>query len=272
MLWLGAEAMLEWHHGAGRNLPVTQLIAIAEERGLIGRLTRRVLRLACTFVSENDIPWMQIALSPVFLRHEGAARIVLDILAEKNVEPKRLQIEIGESVLLEANGAALQAINTLRAMGTVIVLDDFGSGPSSMTMLRQRPVDKLKIDRSFVRALGSADPAAAIVKAVAELANALGIEVAAEGVETADQRTMLAALGCREIQGPLVSEPLTGMQLSELDPQQPVHEACRTAGCEQVAQSSFDRGFALTVTRVDLHRAGHHQHESSRAAPQSAIP
>ena len=212
----GAEAMLEWHHGAGRNLPVTQLIAIAEERGLIGRLTRRVLRLACTFVSENDIPWMQIALSPVFLRHEGAARIVLDILAEKNVEPKRLQVEIGESVLLEANGPALQAINTLRAMGTVIVLDDFGSGPSSITMLRQRPVDKLKIDRSFVRALGSADPAAAIVKAITELANAIGIEVAAEGVETADQKRMLAALGCREIQGPVVSEPLTGMQLAEL--------------------------------------------------------
>ncbi len=213
---LGAEAILEWQYGAGRSLPVSQVMAIAEERGLIGQLTRSVLRIACTFVSENDIPWMAIALSPVFLRYEGAARMVLETLAEAGVEPARLQIEIGESVLLDGNLASLHAIDRLRAAGTTIVLDDFGSGPSSMTMLRQRPVDKLKIDRSFVRALGSTDPAAAIVKAVAELANALGIEVAAEGVETAEQRTMLAALGCREIQGPLVSEPLTPSQLSEL--------------------------------------------------------
>ena len=211
---VGAEATLDWSRAAGGKLPGGQLVAIAAERGLIGALTERMLRAAAGFAGETELPWVAMALSPAFLRRETAAERVLSILAETGVQPSRFQVEIGENLFVDGGDAALAALTTMRKAGIRISLDDFGTGASSLTTLRRHPVDKLKIDRSFVRLLGGMDPAAAIVKAVAELAIALGMRVAAEGVETAEQQALLAALGCHEIQGPLLSPPLPAAQFA----------------------------------------------------------
>lgn len=210
---VGAEATLDWSRAGGGKLPGGQLVAIAAERGLIGALTERMLRAAAGFAADTELPWIAMALSPAFLRREAAAQRVLSILAEAGVQPSRFQIEIGESLFGDGGDAALAAVTTMRKAGIRISLDDFGTGASSLTTLRRHPVDKLKIDRSFVRLLGGTDPAAAIVKAVAELAIALGMRVAAEGVETAEQQALLEALGCHEIQGPLLAPPLPAAQL-----------------------------------------------------------
>ncbi|WP_442580542.1 bifunctional diguanylate cyclase/phosphodiesterase [Mesorhizobium sp. ASY16-5R] len=211
---VGAEATLDWSRTGPGKLPGGQLVAIAAERGLIGALTEKMLRAAARFAGTTELPWIAMALSPAFLLRETAAQRVLSILAEAGVHPSRFQVEIGENLFADGGDAALAALATMREAGIRISLDDFGTGASSLTTLRRHPVDKLKIDRSFVRLLGSSDPAAAIVKAVAELAIALGMRVAAEGVETAEQKALLEALGCQEIQGALLSLPLPAAQLA----------------------------------------------------------
>jgi diguanylate cyclase (GGDEF)-like protein len=227
---LGAEATLDSDHFAHGGLPVSQLIAIAEERGVIGLLTERMLAAACAFARDSEVPWLSIALSPVFLRQEGAAQLVQSVLAEAGVTADRLQVEIGEGLLLDGNPAALAAVRALREAGVRIALDDFGTGPSSLTLLRLHRVDKLKIDRSFVRLLGGSDPGEAIVRAIAQLAAALGIGVAAEGVETPEQRTTLAALGCQEIQGSLLSPPMPAARFARMARLRPALRSVRSAG------------------------------------------
>ncbi|MEQ1951267.1 putative bifunctional diguanylate cyclase/phosphodiesterase [Mesorhizobium yinganensis] len=209
---VGAVATLNWNRGGQGSLPGAQLVSIAAERGMIGELSRKMLRTVCAFLADTGAPWVAVALSPAFLRRERSAALVLDILADHGLAPSRLEIEIAESVLVDGDGATISALRTLREAGIRVCLDDFGTGASSLTTLRRHPVDKLKIDRSFVALLGGTDPAAAIVKSVTEMAAALGMRVAAEGVETAEQRTALAAFGCLEVQGPLMSPPLSSAQ------------------------------------------------------------
>ena len=129
--------------------------------------------------------------------------------------PARLQIEITESVLLEDSDTAKGALATLRKAGVRVALDDFGTGYSSINYLRRYAVDKLKIDRSFVRQLGADDEAHAIIEAMVGLARALKIQVAVEGVETAEQRDMALAIGCDELQGFLFASPMTEAQMRE---------------------------------------------------------
>lgn len=188
-----------------------------------------MLRAACDLARGSDVPWVAIAVPLAFLRQESAADTVLSTLADAGVSASRLQVDIGENVLVDGNANVQTVLQVLRDAGVCVALDDFGTGPSSLTMLRRRAVDKLKIDRSFVALLGGPDPAAAIVKAVAELASALGMRVAAEGVETEQQRAKLAALGCHEMQGSLLSPRLSALQLAELA--RPGHDArIRDAG------------------------------------------
>lgn len=210
---LGAEAILAWEQS---NLPTSQLLAIAAERGMTGLVTTKMLKAACDLARESEVPWIAVTLPLAFLRQESAADMVLSTLADAGVSASRLQVDIGENVLVDGNANVQTALQLLRDAGICVALDDFGTGPSSLTMLRRRAVDKLKIDRSFVALLGGPDPAAAIVKAVAELATAFGMRVAAEGVETEQQRAKLAALGCHEMQGPLLSPRLSALQLVEL--------------------------------------------------------
>ncbi|TIV90444.1 MAG: EAL domain-containing protein, partial [Mesorhizobium sp.] len=141
---------------------------------------------------------------------------VASILADTGLAPQRLQFEITESVLLDNSDASRAALATLRQLGVGIVLDDFGTGYSSLSYLRRHAIDKLKIDRSFVRLLDGDGNAAAIVKALIELAMALGVDVTAEGVETEAQKMLLVAMGCRQLQGYFLSPPLEPVQLLSL--------------------------------------------------------
>ena len=154
-------------------------------------------------------------MSPLQLRDEAFARQVLEIIGDARLEPARLQIEITENVLLEDSDTAKAALATLRQAGVRIALDDFGTGYSSINYLRRYAVDKLKIDRSFVRQLGADDATHDIVEALVRLARALKIQVTVEGVETAEQRDMALAIGCDELQGFLFASPMTEAQMRE---------------------------------------------------------
>ncbi|RWB68642.1 EAL domain-containing protein [Mesorhizobium sp.] len=213
---LGAEALVRWGHEVHGALPAAQFIAIAEERGLIGELGKWALLEACRFVAGTKLPWVAVNVSPMQLRDVGFAEQVASILAETGLDPSRLQLEITENVLLENNDTVRSVLADLRGSGVGVVLDDFGTGYSSLSHLRRHAIDKLKIDRSFIRLLDEDDKATAIVKALIELALALNVDVTAEGVETDAQKTLLVGMGCHQLQGFLLSPPLEPGQLLAL--------------------------------------------------------
>ncbi|RTL97013.1 MAG: EAL domain-containing protein [Hyphomicrobiales bacterium] len=213
---LGAEALIRWGHEVHGALPVAQFIAIAEERGLIGELGKWVLSEACRFAVGTELPWIAVNISPMQLRDVGFAEDVAGILRETGLDPSRLQLETTEGVLIEHNETIGTAIATLRQSGVRIVLDDFGTGYSSLSYLRRHAIDKLKLDRSFVRLLDEDQSARAIAKTLIELALALNVEVTAEGVETDMQKALLVGMGCQQLQGYLLSPPLEPGQLLAL--------------------------------------------------------
>ena len=213
---LGAEALIRWGHEVHGALPAAQFIAIAEERGLIGELGKWALSEACRFAVMTELPWIAVNISPMQLRDSGFAEQVAAILSETGLDPSRLQLETTEGVLLEHNDTIGTVIAALRKSGVRVVLDDFGTGYSSLSYLRRQSIDKLKIDRSFVRLLDEDESACAIVKALIELALALKVEVTAEGVETDAQKTLLVGMGCHQLQGYLLSPPLEPGQLLAL--------------------------------------------------------
>ncbi|ESZ73653.1 diguanylate phosphodiesterase [Mesorhizobium sp. L103C119B0] len=213
---VGAEALIRWAHEVHGALPAAQFIAIAEERGMIGQLGAWALLEACRFALKTKLPWLAVNVSPLQLRDAGFAEEVASILAETGLAPKRLQLEITENVLLENNDTTRAALAALRQSGVGIVLDDFGTGYSSLSYLRRHAIDKLKIDRSFVRLLDGDGNSGAIVKALIDLAGALKVEVTAEGVETEVQKALLVAMGCQQLQGHLLSPPLEPAQLVAL--------------------------------------------------------
>lgn len=212
----GAEALIRWAHEIHGALPPQQFIAIAEERGMIGELGKWVLGEACRFAVGTQLPWVAVNVSPLQLRDAGFADEVALILAETGLAPSRLQLEITESVLLENNDTTRTVLAALRQTGIGVALDDFGTGYSSLNYLRRHAIDKLKIDRSFVRLLDNDRNSTAIVKALVDLAIALDVEVTAEGVETEEQKALLVGMGCHQLQGYLLSPPLEPAQMLAL--------------------------------------------------------
>ena len=149
--------------------------------------------------------------------HRGAVHeTLLRALADSGLTPDRLEVEITESIFLEGGEATLRLLHGLRTLGVRIALDDFGTGYSSLSYLQSFPFDKLKIDRSFIQNLLTRDGATAIVHAITELANALGIETTAEGVEETAQLMELRAHGCSSVQGYLFSEPMSAADVERL--------------------------------------------------------
>ena len=213
---LGAEALTRWHHPIHGAIPTGQFVSIAEQRGLIAELGSWVAKSAVAFLATSNLPWVAINVSPSELRDPGFASHLLTLLAEHGVAPSRLQIEITEGVLLEGKRTVTTVLRTLHSAGVAIALDDFGTGYSSLGYLRRHRIDKLKIDRSFIRELGRAPEDDAIVKTVIELAKALKLKVTAEGIETAAQFKRTVDLGCLEFQGFLFSEPLPAAELRRL--------------------------------------------------------
>jgi diguanylate cyclase (GGDEF)-like protein len=204
----GAEALVRWRHPTEGNIPPDVFIEIAEDRGLIESLGEYVLRQACACAVKTDLPWVAVNVSPVQLRSATFFDLVMTVLAETGLEAHRLLLEITEGALLESSGVSQVTLQRLRHRGIRIALDDFGTGYSSMNYLAKYAVDKIKIDKSFVSQLATSAESRGIVKAILSLAYTFKLRVTAEGVETAEQRDHLAAIGCHELQGYLFSRPL----------------------------------------------------------------
>ncbi|MEN4621682.1 EAL domain-containing protein [Pantoea agglomerans] len=213
---VGIEALLRWHHPARGLIAPGEFIAIAEETGLIIPLGEWVLAEAC--ITQQRFPELLVAVnvSPVQFRSTGFVERVMAIVSQNGGDPKRLELEITEGVLIEDEREARAIIVELRDAGFRIALDDFGTGYSSLNYLSNFPVDKIKIDRSFTQSLGVAENSVAIVESVVKLGHAMGLMVTAEGVETPGQMSALADAGCNQLQGYLFSQAVPADQLAAL--------------------------------------------------------
>ena len=205
----GVEALLRWHHPARGQMPTQESIVLAEETGLIIPLGAWVLREALDFAARWPMLTVAVNVSPVQLRHPGYVNGVLELFQSSHVGPGRIELEITETALMDDLDGVAGKLATLRAAGLRIALDDFGTGFSSLHHLHCCVVDRVKIDCSFVKALGQSEKAAAIVKAVIQLGHAVGLEVTAEGVETDPQRAFLISAGIDELQGYVFAQPVS---------------------------------------------------------------
>ena len=204
----GFEALLRWHHPERGLVGPAEFVPLAEETRLIVELGESVIRQACMdAVRLPGEPRIAVNLSPVQLIFGDTVATVRDILNETGLDPARLELEITETALLANDHRNLGTLKSLKDLGVRIVLDDFGTGYSSLSHLRLFPLDKIKIDRSFVRDMTIHSDSAAIVTAVAALAAELGMATTAEGIETLDQLDAVHRAGCTEAQGFLLGEP-----------------------------------------------------------------
>jgi diguanylate cyclase (GGDEF)-like protein len=211
------EALMRWHHPTRGLILPAEFVPIAEETGMIVSLGAWALARAC----KDAMKWprdirVAVNLSACQLRDPGIVTTVEDALAKADLDASRLELEVTETVLLEGDSVAPTVLHALRAMGVRISMDDFGTGHASLSYLRDFPFDKIKIDRSFVREILRREDCLAIIRAVTGLAGSLGIAVAAEGAENAEQVRRLRAEGCAEVQGFFYSEPRPARDLLSL--------------------------------------------------------
>jgi len=213
---VGVEALVRWNHPERGVVPPSEFIPIAEQSGLVVKLDEWVLRRACEHAAQWPGLSLAVNLSPSNFRQPHVAERLSRVLADTGFDPRRLEIEITESMLLGATGEVLGELSELRHIGVRIALDDFGTGYSSLGYLRRFPVDKLKIDKSFVQNLGITEDAAAIVECVTRLGRALGLAVTAEGVESSEQHRFVRSVGCHQVQGYLFSPPVEPERIDEM--------------------------------------------------------
>ena len=213
----GCEALLRWRHAERGMISPAEFIPIAEETGLINQLGEWVLTTACAEAATwpDDIK-LAVNVSPVQFKSGTLALKIVAALAASGLPANRLELEITEAVLIRDDEAALAILHQLRAIGVRIALDDFGTGYSSLSYLQRFPFDKIKIDRCFIDDLVEPEGSSCIVQAIVNIAAARHITTTAEGVETQQQRELLRALGCAEIQGNLFSPARPAAEINRL--------------------------------------------------------
>jgi diguanylate cyclase (GGDEF)-like protein len=209
-----AEALVRWRHtNEGLMLPLT-FITVAEETGLIVPIGAWVLRAVCTRIKAwhdaGCLPGrIAVNLAGKELMQESFVQTVLEIMDDTGCSPTFLELEVSESFIMGQAQQTLQILHQLRDLGITIAIDDFGTAYSSLSHLKRLPITKLKIDRSFIGGIAKQTEDEDIAKAIIAMAKSLQLEVVAEGVETAEQREFLHAVGCNRMQGNLVSQPLS---------------------------------------------------------------
>jgi EAL domain-containing protein (putative c-di-GMP-specific phosphodiesterase class I) len=213
----GFEALIRWNHPTKGLISPAAFIPLAEEIGFIVPMGEWVVRQACATAARwPDNLHIAVNISAVQFRNPGLMQVITGALAASGLHPSRLEIEITETVLLHSKEATLAVLHQLRALGIRIAMDDFGTGYSSLTYLQSFPFDKIKIDRSFVKDITENSGSLNIVRAVAALANGMGMTATAEGVETKEQLDRIASEGCTEMQGFLFSKPLPAREIERL--------------------------------------------------------
>jgi diguanylate cyclase len=216
-----AEALVRWRHPDRGLMPPAEFIPLAEECGLIGAIGEWVMREACRQARAWQVaglPPLRIAinLSASQFRAGGLADLVARALADASLEARFLEVELTESAVMSDPEESIKILEQLSRMGVILSVDDFGTGYSSMSYLRRFPIDKLKIDRSFMSEVMDRPDDASIVKAIVSLAHSLRLKVVAEGVESPAQLAFLRALGCDQYQGYHFSPPLPAGEFEQL--------------------------------------------------------
>ncbi|WP_434571915.1 putative bifunctional diguanylate cyclase/phosphodiesterase [Pseudomonas sp. Z3-6] len=215
---VGTEALIRWHHPEHGLVPPDLFIPLAEQNGTIIAIGEWVLDQACRQLREwHDQGFldlrMAVNLSTVQLHHAELPRVVNNLLQMYRLPPRSLELEVTETGLMEDITTAAQHLLSLRRSGALIAIDDFGTGYSSLSYLKSLPLDKIKIDKSFVQDLLDDEDDATIVRAIIQLGKSLGMQVIAEGVETVEQEAYIIAEGCHEGQGYYYSKPLPAREL-----------------------------------------------------------
>jgi Amt family ammonium transporter len=212
---LGFEALVRWEHPQRGLVHPLEFLEVAEDTGLIVPIGRWVLEEACrqvvTWQGRGGI-WADLTMSVnlsgrQLLQHDLPGEIAA-VLRDTALDPRKLRLEITETVIVENAERAVEMLARLRALNIQLHMDDFGTGYSSLSYLHRFQIDTLKIDRSFISAMGDRGENSEIIRTIVTLARNLGIDVIAEGVETAEQLEQLSALGCEQVQGYYFSRPV----------------------------------------------------------------
>jgi diguanylate cyclase (GGDEF)-like protein/PAS domain S-box-containing protein len=225
---IGAEALVRWHHPTLGNLPPDRFIPIAEDSGLIIELGEQVLREACLQARRwldagIEFETIGVNVAGPQLQHSDFVAMVSRVLAETGLPAAHLDLEMTETFIMKNADVTFGLLNELRALGVKLSIDDFGTGYSSLAYLKRLPIDRIKLDRSFIKDLPGDEEDAAITRAVASLSISLGLRLVAEGVETAAQLQFLHDLGCHEVQGYFFGRPVPAAEfvwLTDLNPGQ----------------------------------------------------
>jgi diguanylate cyclase (GGDEF)-like protein len=219
--YVGLEALVRWHHPEHGILPPGRFLPVAEATGLIVPLGNWVLKSACRQMVEWQrtglpIDTVSVNLAGKQIRRDDLVESIASALDETGCRPEWLELEVTEGFIMSEIHASIDALRQLRDMGIKLAIDDFGTGYSSLSYLKKLPINRLKIDRSFVQDLADDNDDAAIVKAIVSLGHSLQLEIVAEGVETPYQENYLRQLGCEMGQGYLYSQPLPSAQIEVL--------------------------------------------------------
>jgi EAL domain-containing protein (putative c-di-GMP-specific phosphodiesterase class I) len=218
---IGAEALVRWRHPQRGILAPGEFIQVAEDTGLIVPIGEYVVRTACQQAkawrdASDSTFWVSVNISARQFRNKDLVKLIARILKETGLPSDGLRLEITESVAVQNTEYTIKIMNELDAMGVYTSLDDFGTGYSSLSYLKQFPLRVLKVDQSFIQDIQRNPKNEALIKAIIGMAHSLGLEVVAEGVETAEQLQFLRTQMCDQVQGYLFSRPIPAEDLGKL--------------------------------------------------------